>query len=67
MAVNCKPLMQRVASSVPVPVYHMQPGFLLMSSPIDPNESQLQLDLVYNGKAVNVAMKLQISCSETGE
>ncbi|KAI3373510.1 hypothetical protein L3Q82_022106 [Scortum barcoo] len=38
---------------------------LLISFPIDPNESQLQLDLVCNGKAVNVAMKLQISCSET--
>lgn len=40
---------------------------LLISFPIDLNESQLQLDLVCNGKAVNVAMKLQISCSKTGE
>lgn len=35
--------------------------------PLTPNGSQLQLDLVCNGKAVNVAAKLQISCSGAGE
>lgn len=48
-------------------VYIYAVWVLLISFPIDLNESQLQLDLVCNGKAVNVAMKLQISCSETGE
>lgn len=42
-------------------------GFYRSYFPLTPNGSQLQLDLVCNGKAVNVAAKLQISCGGAGE